>query len=51
MFLGIVRCNVCRNPTLRECEDEIHTQSVGTWESSGISRTSELDCKGQNTLP
>jgi len=27
----------CCNPTLRECDDEIHTPKVGTWESSGNS--------------
>jgi hypothetical protein len=40
----------CRNPTLRECEDEIRTPEMGTWESSGTPESLELDCKGQNTL-
>jgi len=46
----------CRNPTLRECEDETHTPKIGTWESSGTPESfgtpkiSEFDCKGQNTL-
>jgi hypothetical protein len=40
----------CRNPTLRECEDETHTPEMGTWESSGTPETSKFDCKGQNTL-
>ncbi len=34
---GGVRSSVdfeCRNPTLKECEDEIHTPEMGTWESS-----------------
>jgi hypothetical protein len=39
----------CRNPTLGECEDEIHTPKVGTWESCGTSKTSKFDCRGQNT--
>ncbi len=39
-----------RNPTLRECEDEIHTPKIGTWESFRIPKTSEFDYKGQNTL-
>ncbi len=40
----------CRNFTLRECGDETHTPKIGTWESSGIPKTSEFDCRGQNTL-
>ncbi len=39
-----------RNPTLRECEDETHIPEMGTWESSGIPKSSKFDCKGQNTL-
>jgi len=39
----------CHNPTLRECEDETHTLEMGTWESSGTPKTSEFDCRGQNT--
>jgi hypothetical protein len=34
--------NFCRNPTLRECEDEIHTPKMGTWESS---KTPEKDSR------
>jgi hypothetical protein len=41
----------CRNSTLKECEDDTHTPEMGTWESSGIPKNSELDCKGQNTSP
>jgi hypothetical protein len=26
----------CRNPTLRECEDETHTPKIRTWESLGL---------------
>jgi hypothetical protein len=33
----------CCNPTLRECEDETHTLEMGTWESSGIPKSSEFD--------
>jgi hypothetical protein len=40
----------CRNPTLRECEDEIHIHQMGTWESSKTPENSEFDCKGQNTV-
>ncbi len=40
----------CRNPTLRKCEDETHTPELGTWESLGTPKTSEFNCKGQNTL-
>jgi len=35
---------------LEECEDDIHTPEMGTWESSGTPKTSKLDCRGQNTL-
>jgi hypothetical protein len=42
--------HVCRNPTLKECEDETHTPKIGTWESSETFETSEFDCRGQNTL-
>jgi hypothetical protein len=41
----------CRNPTLRECEDEIHTPETGTWESTRTSKISEFDYRGQNTSP
>ncbi len=41
----------CRNPILKECEDDIHTPELGTWESSEIPKTSKLDCRGQNTSP
>jgi len=34
-------------PLLEECEDDIHTLEMGTWESSGTPETSEV----QNTLP
>jgi hypothetical protein len=40
---------ICRNPTLAKCEDETHTFKVGDLESSGTSKNSELDCRGQNT--
>jgi len=41
---------VCRNPTLRECEDETHTPKIGTWESSEILEISKFNYRGQNTL-
>jgi hypothetical protein len=41
---------LCRNLTLKECEDEIHTPKMGTWESFETPISSKLDCKGQNTL-
>jgi hypothetical protein len=40
----------CCNPTLRECEDEIHILDIGTWESFGTPKTLEFDYGGQNTL-
>jgi len=36
-------------PYLGECEDETHTPEIGTWESSGTPKTSEFNCRGQNT--
>ncbi len=41
----------CRNPPLKECEDEIHTPEMGTWESSRTLEISKLDFRGQNTSP
>jgi hypothetical protein len=41
----------CRNPTLKECEDDIHTPEMGTWESSRTPENLELDFRGQNSLP
>jgi hypothetical protein len=38
-------------PLLEECDDDTCTPEMGTWESSGTSKTSEFDCRGQNTLP
>ncbi len=32
-----------------ECEDETHTPKMGTWEFAGTPKTSEFDCRGQNT--
>jgi hypothetical protein len=40
----------CRNPTLRECEDETHTPEMGTWESFRTLESSEFNYKGQNTF-
>jgi len=46
---AIRKINNCRNPTLKECEDETHTPEMGTWESFGTPEISEFDCRGQNT--
>jgi hypothetical protein len=40
-----------RNLTLGKCEDETHTPKIGNLESFGHGATSELDSRGQNTLP
>jgi len=40
----------CRNPTLKECEDDTHTPKMGTWESSGTFKTLKFDYRGQNTF-
>jgi len=37
-------------PLWRKCEVATHTPENGTWESFGILKNSELDCRGQNTL-
>jgi hypothetical protein len=36
-------------PLLEECDDDTHILEMGTWESSGTSKTSKFDCRGQNT--
>jgi hypothetical protein len=38
-------------PLLEECEDDIHTPEMGSWESSKTLETSEFDYRGQNTSP
>jgi hypothetical protein len=38
-------------PLWGKCEVTTHTPENGTRESSGTPKNSELDCKGQNTLP
>jgi hypothetical protein len=35
---------------MKECEDDIHTPEMGTWESSRTPKNSEFDYRGQNTL-
>jgi hypothetical protein len=45
------KVHTCRNPILKECEDDIHTPEMGTWESFGTPKNSKLGCRGQNTLP
>jgi hypothetical protein len=45
------KVNKCRNPTLKECEDDIYTLEMRTWESHRTPKDLEFDCKGQNTLP
>jgi len=41
--------NSVTTPLWAKCGDEIHTPESGDLESSGTSKTSELDFKGQNT--
>jgi hypothetical protein len=41
----------CCNPTLKECEDDIHTPEMGTWESSRTLENLEFNCRDQNTSP
>ncbi len=42
---------IVATPLWGKCEDETCTPKSGNLESSGTSETSELDCKGPNTLP
>jgi hypothetical protein len=42
---------IVTTPLLEECEDEIHTPKMGTWESTKTFETSEFDYRGQNTSP
>ncbi len=43
--------HIVATPLLEECEDDTHTPEMGTWESFETPKTSEFDCRGQNTLP
>jgi hypothetical protein len=38
-------------PLWGKCEVAIHTPENGIWKSSGTPENSEVDCRGQNTLP
>jgi hypothetical protein len=42
---------IVTTPLLEECEDDIHTPEMGTWESSKTPKISKFDCRGQNTSP
>jgi hypothetical protein len=44
-------CVCVATPLLEECEDDIQTLEMGTWESSETPEISKFDCRGQNTLP
>jgi hypothetical protein len=52
-FLAIIRfwTRVVATPLLEECEDDTHIPEMGTWKSSWTPKISELNYKGQNTLP
>jgi len=38
-------------PLLEECEDDIHSLEMRSWESSDTSKTSKLNFRGQKTSP
>jgi hypothetical protein len=38
-------------PFLEKCEDDTHTPEMRTWESFRTFKTSEFNCRSQNTLP
>jgi hypothetical protein len=40
----------CRNPTLKECENETHTPEMGTWESSETPKTFKVQSQGSKHL-
>jgi hypothetical protein len=44
-------CEYVATPLWGKCEDETHTPKSGNLESSETPATSELNCRGQNTLP
>jgi len=44
-----LKFDLVATPLLEECEDDTHTPEMGTWELSGTPKTSELDCRSQNT--
>jgi len=50
LFGGRAR-RIVTTPLLEECEDDIHTLEMGTWESFGTPETSEFDFRGQKTSP
>jgi len=45
------RTRTITTPLWGKCENEIHTPKSENLESSGTPATSELDCRGQKTLP
>jgi hypothetical protein len=47
---AIPTCKVVATLLLQEWEDDTHTPEMGAWESTGIPKTSEFNCKGQNIL-
>ncbi len=51
LMLPKIQNSCCRNPTLKDCEDDTHAPEMGTWESFGTLENLELDCRGQKTLP
>ncbi len=48
-LLGTMQHNGVATPLWGKCEVAIHIPENGTWESSGILKNSERNCKGQNT--
>jgi hypothetical protein len=46
------KCNLLSvaTPLWKSCEVTTHTPENGTWESSGIPKNLECNCRGQNTL-
>jgi hypothetical protein len=47
----ILKNTYVATPLLEECEDDIHTLKMGTWESTRTPKTLEFDFRGQNTSP
>jgi hypothetical protein len=50
IFGAINSTNNVATPLLEECEDDIHTPEMGTWESFETPEILELDYKGSKHL-
>jgi hypothetical protein len=42
VFIFVTRYKSCRNPTLKECEDDTHTPEMGLGNPPGLLKTQNL---------